>query len=320
MKRREELVKLSFKNLSIRHKSVLLSIARSQIYYTPKLIDGHDVTLMNEIRHIYEMRPFQGYKRITDDLKEAGYTINHKRVYRLMKLMGLKAVYPKMNLSKRRQADAVFPYLLKKDPPLKPHDCWNVDITYIKTEKGFVYLTAIIDAYSRCIMGWHLSNTLDTQSCLMALDKALASGYKPRIMNSDQGCQFTSEDWVWDLVKHRIEISMDGKGRWADNIQIERFWRTLKYEEVYLKSYESIGEARIAIGHYIQWYNHERRHSGIEKKRPFDIMTGKDQLGKIYGNVDNANALTHHSINSTRTKKQKKKHNRDRKLSSQIAA
>lgn len=320
MKQREELVKESFKNLSIRRKSALLGVSRSQIYYVHKAIDESDVTYMNEIRCIYERRPFQGYKRITDDLKEEGYTVNHKRVYRLMKMMGLEAVYPKMNLSKRRQSDAVFPYLLKKDPPLKPHDCWNIDITYIKTSKGFVYLTALIDAASRCVMGWHLSNMLDTQSCLVAFEKAMKSGYKPRIINSDQGCQFTSDDWVWALVAHRIEISMDGKGRWADNIQIERFWRTLKYEEVYLNSYESIGEARTAIDTYIKWYNHERRHSGIEKKRPFDIMTGKSRIAKICGNVDNANALTHSPTNPTTTTKQKKNNKRGLNLSSEIAA
>jgi putative transposase len=250
-----------------------------------------------------------------------GYVVNHKRIYRLMKMMGLQAVYPKMNLSKRRQKDAVFPYLLKKHPPQNPHDCWNVDITYIKTEKGFVYLTALIDAASRCIMGWHLSNLLDTESCLRALENALKTGYKPQIINSDQGCQFTSESWVWALVEHRIEISMDGKGRWADNIQIERFWRTLKYEEVYLKSYESVQEARESIATYINWYNHERRHSGIEKKRPYDIMTGKVKLAKLCGNVDNANALTHSPTNpTTKTIKQKKSKTKALKLSSKIAA
>lgn len=144
--------------------------------------------------------------------------------------MGLSAIYPKKNLSKRRLKDAVFPYLLRDYRPSKPHDAWAVDITYIKTSKGFAYLTAIIDIYSRHIMGWNLSATLDTQSSLDALEMALQTGYKQKILNSDQGCQFTSEAWVWTLVEHRIEISMDGKGRWADNVFIERFWRTLKYE------------------------------------------------------------------------------------------
>jgi putative transposase len=319
MKRRQEHVKSPTKELSIRRKSYLLGVTRSMLYYT-SIVDDSDVTYMNEIRYIYESRPFQGYKRITDDLKDMGYIVNHKRIYRLMRIMGLQAIYPKLNLSKRRQRDAVFPYLLKEHPPKRPHDCWNVDITYIKTERGFVYLTALIDAVSRCIMGWSLSTTLDTDSCLRALEMGLKTGHKPKIINSDQGCQFTSESWIWALVDSRIEVSMDGKGRWADNIQIERFWRTLKYEEVYLKSYESVEEARESIGLYIKWYNHERRHTGIKKNRPHEVMTGKVRIAKICGNVDNADALTHSPTNPTTKTKQKKGKSRAIKLSSKIAA
>ena len=167
------------KNLSVRQKCEILGVNRSHLYYKPKPIDDHEVTLMNEIQDIYSKRPFQGYKRITDDLKDRGYEVNHKRVYRLMKILGLGAVYPKKNLSKRRQKDAVFPYLLKEFPPINPHDCWCVDISYLKLEKGFLYLTALIDVVSRCVVGWCLSSFLDTESCLNALEMAIKKGYKP---------------------------------------------------------------------------------------------------------------------------------------------
>jgi putative transposase len=280
---------------------------------------------MNEISNIYAKRPFQGYKRITDDLQDLGYAINHKKVYRLKRKMGLLTVYPKLNLSKRRQEDAVYPYLLKSFPPINPHDCWCVDITYIKISKGFVYLTALIDAVSRCVMGWSLSASLDTESCLDALEIALKSGYVPRIINSDQGCQFTSHDWTYSLSLLGIKISMDGKGRCLDNIPIERFWRTIKYEEVYLKTYDSVSEARESVGAYIDWYNHERRHSSLGKNRPHEVMTGKKMASKeafliVNKTVENSSEFTHSFINTTTTKKKLKFYQNKKELSSQLAA
>lgn len=281
MDTREALAKARCSQLSVRRKCYLLGVCRSNLYYQPvSVIDDHTATYMNEIREIYAKRPFQGYKRITDDLKDQGYNVNHKRIYRLMKVMGLQAVYPKKNLSKRRQEDQIYPYLLKKHPSAKPHDCWCVDITYLKTAKGFVYLTALIDVVSRCVMGYHISPTLDTESCLIALEMAIKTGYKPKIINSDQGCQFTSQEWTYQLTLLKVQISMDGKGRWLDNLPIERFWRTIKYEEVYLKTYETVQEARQEIEAYIHWYNHERRHTGIDKHRPFEIMIGAKQVNK----------------------------------------
>lgn len=273
MTRRIEIVQESPTALSVRQRCVALDVMRSRVYYLPHPHrDERLATHMNAIREIYESRPFQGYKRIADDLRDEGFRVNHKRVYRLMKAMGLQAVYPKKNLSKRRQGEAVYPYLLKDARPEKPHDCWCVDITYIKTSKGFVYLTALIDVVSRCVMGFNVSPYLDTDSCLEALAMAVNSGYRPRIINSDQGCQFTSQDWVYSLSLLGVRISMDGKGRCLDNIPIERFWRTLKYEEVYLKTYESVSEAREALAGYIEWYNHKRRHSSLGKRRPFEVM------------------------------------------------
>ena len=279
-------------NLSIRKKCQILRVNRSHLYYKPTPIDDHDVTLMNEIQEIYSKRPFQGYKRITDDLKDLGYAVNHKRIYRLMKILDLQAIYPKKNLSKRRQKDAIFPYLLKESAPLMPHDCWCVDITYIKLVQGFLYLTALIDVVSRYVVGWCLSPFLDTESCLNALEMALKTGHSPRIINSDQGCQFTSQEWVYALSLLAIRISMDGKGRCLDNIPIERFWRTIKYEEVYLKSYENVKDARENIAQYIEWYNHERRHSGLGKNRPHEVMVGEKiasqwPFQKANGSMDN---------------------------------
>lgn len=264
-------------NMSLRSACAVLGVNRSQQYYQPSISadkENLEVTLMNEIQDMYALRPFQGYKRITRDLKDLGYGVNHKRVYRLMQQMGIQAIYPKQNLSKRRLEDAVHPYLLKQHPPQKVHDCWCVDITYIKTSRGHLYLTALIDVVSRYVVGWSLNTCLDTSGCLDALDMALQTGIAPKIINSDQGCQFTSQEWAYSLSLLQIRISMNGKGRCLDNIPIERFWRTLKVEEVYLNTYDTVHEAREAIDRYIEWYNHERRHSGIDNHRPVEVMMG----------------------------------------------
>ena len=277
MKERKTWVNKRPANMSLRSACTVLQVNRSQQYYQPKCSadkDTCEITLMNEIQDIYARRPFQGYKRITQDLKDMDYRVNHKRVYRLMRQMGLQAVYPKKNLSKRRLEDAVHPYLLKQHPPQKVNDCWCVDITYIKTSRGHVYLTALIDVVSRYVVGWSLNTCLDTEGCLDALEMAHQTGVTPKIINSDQGCQFTSQDWAYAMSLLQIRISMDGKGRCLDNVPIERFWRTLKVEEVYLNTYETVLEARAAIGQYIEWYNHERRHSGIDNHRPIEVMLG----------------------------------------------
>lgn len=303
MKERVSWVSIETKHLSIRQKCQLLSVNRSRIYYVSQKSDVDDTTLRNEITDIYQRHPFMGYKRITHMLKDMHYEVNHKRIYRLKKEMGLTTLYPKINLSKRRQKDSIFPYLLKENTPLHVHDCWMVDITYIKMKKGFVYLTALIDVVSRCIMGWNVSTTLETDSCLKALNMALKSGFKPKIINSDQGCQFTSQDWVWTCVEHRIEISMDSVGRCLDNIFIERFWRTLKYEEVYLKTYDSVMEAKENLKRYIYWYNHERRHSSLNGDRPFHVMiTENKTIGNE--NVENVHTFTHNFTPTTTTIKQ----------------
>ena len=266
--------------MSLRSACSGLRVIRSQQYYQPICAsekDMNDITLMIEVQDIFAMRLSQGYKRITHDLNDCGYGVNHKRIYRLMQRMGLQAVYPKKNLSKRRLEDSVYPYLLKQHPPKKVHDCWCVDITYIKTSRGHLYLTALIDVVSRYVVGWSLNTCLDTSGCLDALEMAHQKGFTPKIINSDQGCQFTSQEWAYSLSLLQIRISMNGKGRCLDNIPIERFWRTIKVEEVYMNTYETVAEARNAISNYIDWYNHKRRHKGIDNHRPIEVMMGLKQ-------------------------------------------
>jgi putative transposase len=256
--------------LSVRCKAQLLQINRSSIYYQSQPVSPEAVTLMNEVQDLYTQYPFMGYRRITAMLRNQGYKVNCKRILRVMHLLELRAIYPKKNLSKRRQKDAVFPYLLKEKPPQRPNEAWCVDITYLKLLQGFVYLVALIDVVSRKVMGWSLSPFLETQNCLEAFEKALTIAI-PVIINSDQGCQFTSQQWVQTLIRYGIAISMDGKGCWYDNIAIERFWQTIKYEEIYLKCYESIAEARQAIAAYIEFYNSVRPHQALGYKTPNQV-------------------------------------------------
>lgn len=298
MKDRKTKVMEPHETLSKRSKAKLLDVNLSSCYRKSKPVRTDEVTLMNEIRDIYSQHPFKGYRKITWDLKDLGHDINHKRVYRLMQKMGLQAVYPKKNLSQRNEQHKVYPYLLKENPPQKPHDAWCVDLTYIKIGNGFVYLTALIDVVSRFVVGYYVSTSLDTECCLRALEMAISQGYRAGIINTDQGCQFTSQEWLYNMSLLGIMVSMDGKGRCLDNIPIERFWRTVKYEEVYLKSYESVQEARESLGKYIFWYNNERRHSGLKYNRPYEVLMGIKQAdrwpfqrGDEY--VDNSDELTH---------------------------
>lgn len=229
---------------------------------------------MNDIQEIYLSWPFFGYRRITALLRGRGYDVNRKCVYRLMGVLGLRALYPKKNLSKRKKEDDVYPYLLKLCPPLRANDAWSVDITYIKLVQGFVYLTALIDVVSRKVMGWCLSPFLETQSCVQAFEMAILVAC-PLIINSDQGSQFTSGKWIEIMTHYSIKISMTGQGRCLDNVYIERFWRSIKYEEVYLKTYDSLVEARQAIADYIDFYNALRPHQALNYKTPNQVYEEK---------------------------------------------
>lgn len=225
---------------------------------------------MNEIQEIWSRYPFYGYRRIAHTLRAAGHRANRKRVQRLMQQMGIRAIFPGPKTSIKNAKHAIYPYLLRDVAISRSNQAWQVDITYLKVGKGFMYLVALIDIHSRYVVGWSLSNTLHTDFCMAALDKALVHGI-PEIINSDQGCQFTSDDWVNQLKDKQIKVSMTGKGRCLDNIYIERFWRSLKYEEIYLNDYDDVNELKTAVKHYIEFYNHTRPHQSLDYKTPAEV-------------------------------------------------
>lgn len=254
-------------SLSLRRQCELLHMNRSSLYYRPKRENTADLSLLNEIRDIWIRYPFYGYRRITWVLRQKGFKVNHKRTQRLMKLGGINAIYPGPNTSRRNKKHAVHPYLLRGMKITAPNQAWMVDITYLRLDKGFVYLVALIDVYSRYIVDWRLSTTLETTFCIEALESALVKG-KPSIVNTDQGCQFTSEEWVSFLKNQEIQISMTGKGRCLDNVYIERFWRSLKREKFYLFEYNSIKELKKDIAEYMEFYNNDRPHQSLNNRIP----------------------------------------------------
>lgn len=270
--------------LSLRRCCELLGLNRSTLYYKEKPTDIDDIDLLNTIREIWERHPFYGYRRITKELRvNGGIKVNRKRVQRLMVWGGIQAIYPGPNTSRRNKLHAVHPYLLRELSITHVNQVWMVDITYLRMPNGFVYLVALIDVYSRYVVGWSLSNTLDTGFCIDALKTGLAEA-QPEIINSDQGCQFTSDDWINFLRDWGIKISMTGKGRCLDNIYIERFWRSLKREEFYLNEYGSVKELRKAISAYIEFYNRRRWHQSLGYKTPAAVYF--EQERKACGYVD----------------------------------
>ena len=215
--------------------------------------------------------PFMGSRSLRDQLCSKGYKINRKRVQRLMEIMNIHSTAPKPNTSRPGKQHKIYPYLLRSLKIDNPNQVWATDITYIPMARGFLYLVAIMDWYSRKVLSWRLSNTMDTTFCIEALDEALDKYGAPEIFNTDQGAQFTSEDFTSVLKSSDIEISMDGKGRWMDNVFIERLWRSLKYEEVYLKAYDTVAEAKAGIGEWIRFYNHERTHQSLGRQTPEQV-------------------------------------------------
>jgi len=249
-----------------------LDISRSGLYYQPKGISEEDLILMKLIDRQYLATPFYGARKITACLKSQGQRVNRKRIRRLMRVMGLKAVYRRPRTSKPAPGHKIYPYLLGGLRITRPNQVWAADITYIPMARGFLYLVAIIDWYSRYVLSWRLSNTLDTAFCVEALEEVLKKG-RPDIFNTDQGAQFTSESFTGLLQQHGVRISMDGKGSYNDNLFIERLWRSVKYEEVYLKAYQDGREARIGLGNYFRFYNSERPHQTHGYRTPAEIFT-----------------------------------------------
>lgn len=260
-------------DLSVVKQCTLLGLNRSSLYYQAVVPNEAELILMRLIDELHLKLPFAGSRRMVSELKARGYAVNRKRVQRLMRLMGIEAICPKPGTSRANKHHKIYPYLLKDLSIDKPNGVWAADITYIPMSRGFCYLVAIIDVYSRKILAWKLSNTLDVRFCLEALDEAIAHFGTPQIFNTDQGAQFTSQAFTAALLQHDIRISMDGKGRWKDNVFIERFWRTLKYEEVYLHAYLDLHEARAQLAAYITYYNLQRTHSSLEHKTPADVYT-----------------------------------------------
>jgi len=267
MRQLRELVS-SGEKLSIREQCRILGIHRSVLYYTPRVESEENLEIMRLIdKHCLE-HPSEGVLRVQDFLRASGYIVNHKRLRRLLRLMGIMAIYPKRNISKLGEGRYIYPYLLKGMTISRSNQVWAIDITYIPMKRGFLYLTAIIDIYSRYIVGWGLSNTLEAEASLSVLEQAIKEHGRPEIINSDQGSQFTCEIWTEYLKSQGIKISMDGKGRAIDNIFIERFWRTLKYDYVYLQPANDGMELYHGLKHYIHYYNYHLHHQGIGRQIP----------------------------------------------------
>jgi putative transposase len=271
--RRLSLIEEGHKDLSVRYQCYLLGVNRSTLYYEAKGTEAHDITLLNEIRDVWARYPFYGYRRITKELQANGYAVNRKRVQRLMVEGGIAAIFPGPNTSRRNKLHKIHPYLLKGLEIGRINQVWQVDITYLRMGHGFVYLAAIIDVYSRYVVGFRISNTLETEFCIEALKSAFIFGI-PEIINSDQGCQFTSEKWIDFLRASGAKISMTGKGRCLDNVYIERFWRSVKREEFYLREYANVHELTAAIGSYIEFYNNQRWHQSLNYKTPAEFYFG----------------------------------------------
>lgn len=258
------------KNISIARQCELLGLNRATYYWKPATETADNLELMRRMDEIYTSHPYYGSRRMTVVLNAEGRQVNRKKIQRLMGVMGLAAIYPKPKLSQPCQEHQKYPYLLRDLAIVEPNQVWASDITYIRMRDGFMYLVAVIDWWSRYVLSWELSNSLDTAFCKEALKQALCKG-KPAIFNTDQGSQFTSAEFTEILLLAEIQISMDGRGRALDNVYVERLWRSVKYEEVYLKDYESVSDLRFGLTQYFEYYNNERPHQGLGYKTPMEM-------------------------------------------------
>jgi putative transposase len=259
--------------ISVRRQCELLGVNRAGLYYQSRAESEENHLLLRLLDEQYTRTPFYGSRKMTEWLRAKGFEVNRKRVSRLMALMGVEAVYPKPKLSAPGEGHKIYPYLLSGVEVTRVNQVWSTDITYIRMAQGFVYLVAVMDWFSRYVLSWSLSLTMELDFCVEALKRALRRG-RPEIFNSDQGSQFTSEKFTGELQARQIAISMDGRGRCMDNIFIERLWRSLKYEEVYLKDYSSVTEARASLESYIRFYNQERLHQSLDYRTPAALYKG----------------------------------------------
>lgn len=266
--------------VSISRQCALLGVNRSHVYYCSKTkLD--DTELINRVLDIYGERPALGYRKIYVKLRAEGFLVNKKKVYRIMRILGIKSVAPGPNTSKASKDNHGYPYLLKGLNIYRPNQVWAVDITYIRLPTGMVYLFALIDWHSRYIVGWTLANTMCAEHAVSTLRKAILKYGAPEIGNADQGSQFTGAEWISELELNNIKISHDGVGRYLDNIRIERFWRTIKYEDINLKQYQTIGELRKGIAEFIGYYNNHRHHQALQYKRPYDVYFSREMYETV---------------------------------------
>ena len=257
--------------LSIVRQAKLLELSRSSVYYAPRPISESDLKLMRRIDELHLEHPFAGARMLRDLLRREGYAVGRKHVASLMRKMGIEALYRRPNTSRRHARHRVYPYLLRDRVIDTPNQVWAMDITYIPMRRGFLFLAAVMDWASRRILAWRVSISLTTDFCLEAVEEAMAKYGKPEIFNTDQGSQFTSSDFTDLLKDNGIAISMDGKGCWRDNIFVERLWKTIKYEEVYLHAYETVSSAKASLARYIAFYNERRPHRALDRATPDEV-------------------------------------------------
>ena len=254
--------------LPVVRQAKLLSISRGSVYYKPRAVSAADLAIMRRIDELHLDHPFAGSRMLRDLLAGEGIAIGRRHVATLMKRMGIEALYRRPNTSRPAPGHKIYPYLLRGLAIDRPNQVWAMDITYIPMARGFVYLAAVVDWYSRRVLSHRVSITMEADFCIDALEEALAKHGRPEIFNTDQGSQFTSTDFTGVLLDNAIAISMDGKGAWRDNVFVERLWRSVKYEEVYLRAYETVGEARTSIDRYLDFYNRHRPHSSLDDRTP----------------------------------------------------
>jgi putative transposase len=264
-------------DLPLAKQASVLNISRGSLYYQPRAVSNDDLLLMRRIDELHLDYPFAGSRMLQGLLTAEGHKAGRLHVASLMKRMGIEAIYRRPSTSKPAPGHRIYPYLLRKLAVTKPNQVWATDITYIPMAKGFVYLTAVIDWFSRKVLSWRLSITMDTAFCIEAVEEALARYGRPAIFNTDQGSQFTSSEFTGLLIKNDIRISMDGKGAWRDNVFVERLWRSVKYEEVYLKAYASVSEARASLGRYLSFYNTRRPHMSLDRITPDQVYFNAPQ-------------------------------------------
>lgn len=263
--------------LSVSRQARILGISRGSVYYLPQPASAVDLALMRRIDELHLEYPFAGSRMLQGLLNAEGHDVGRLHVRTLMKKMGIEAIYRRPNTSRPAPGHKVYPYLLKNLTVTRPNQVWAMDISYIPMARGFVYLCAVVDWFSRRVLSWKLSITLETAFCIEAVEEALSRYGKPEIFNTDQGSQFTSLDFIKLLKDAEISISMDGKGAWRDNVFVERLWRSIKYEEVYLHAYKSVPEARTGIGRYLAFYNGRRPHSSLDRKTPDQVYFNQPQ-------------------------------------------